>query len=58
MSAFFWGFLLVILDFDITFKTKAIGFLPDFLGYFFLLQGAKAFENTSERFVRTKPNPC
>ncbi len=55
MSAFFWGFLLVILEFDITLESKVIGFLPDFLGFFFLLQGAKAFENTSERFVRIKP---
>lgn len=40
MTGFFWGFLLVFLDFSLNVSGHEIGLLPDFLGFLLLFRSA------------------
>ena len=50
MKKIFWGFFLIFLDFYINIGACRIGFLPDFLGYYFLIQGMRQLERETPRF--------
>lgn len=39
MGSIFWGMIFVLFDFSIEANGIKLGFLPDFVGYLFLLNG-------------------
>ena len=40
MTGFFWGFLLIFLDFSLNISGHEIGIFPDFLGFILLFRSA------------------
>lgn len=50
MSRLFWGLFFVVLDFEITLGSAAIGLLPDFVGYFLLMKGMEELAGESRYF--------
>lgn len=55
MKKLFWGFLFIYLNFNLNFNQHSLNVLPDFVGYIFLLQGARILEDESEFFSRACP---
>lgn len=55
MKKFAIGFLLIFLDFNLTFNGFALNVLPDFVGYYLLLQGTKEMEQESSLFAGPRP---
>ena len=51
MKKFVIGFLLIFLDFNLDFNRFTINVLPDFVGYFLLLQGMAQMEKHHPRFA-------
>lgn len=52
MKKFFWGFLLIFLDFNLSINQHSLNILPDFVGYLLLMQGTKELEGEESRFFR------
>lgn len=50
MSGFFWGFLLVFLDFSLNLHGHEIGLLPDFVGFLLIFRSANRMSGYSVRF--------
>lgn len=50
MKNFFIGFIFVFLDFDLTLGNSVIGFLPNFIGYYFILLGLREFKGNVMNF--------
>lgn len=55
MKKIFWGFLLIFLNFHLTFNQHSLNILPDFAGYILLLRGARELEGDSEFFRNVRP---
>lgn len=55
MGKIFIGFLLIFLDFNLTFDLTVIGLLPDFIGYFLLAGGLAEMAPQSAHFGKVKP---
>lgn len=55
MKLIFWGFLLVFLDFNLSFGGISVDILPDVLGYLLIFFGAGEMAEESERFARMRP---
>lgn len=50
MNGFFWGFLLIFLDFSLNLSGHEIGLLPDFIGFFLIFRRAISMTGLSLRF--------
>ena len=50
MKAFFFGCLLIFLDFHLELNSVRIGLLPNFLGYYLLLRGMRELKEYSPHF--------
>lgn len=55
MKLFFWGFLLVFLDFSLTFNGVGFDLLPDAVGYLLVFIGAGRMREESDSFARMRP---
>lgn len=55
MKKFFWGFLLVFLNFHLNINQHSLNLLPDFAGYLLLFQGTKELEGESGAFSDVRP---
>lgn len=55
MKLFFWGFLLVFLDFSLTFNGVGFDLLPDSVGYLLVFLGAGRMREESGSFSRMRP---
>ena len=51
MLLFFIGFLFIFLDFPVTIGQATINFIPDFVGYIFLLFGCHTIGKESNHFI-------
>lgn len=52
MNNIFWGFLLALIDFDITFGNANIDILPDFIGFILIFNGLVEMSHHSFHFSR------
>ena len=50
MTGFFWGFLLVFLDFSLNISGHEIGIFPDFLGFLLLFRSSLSMMDRSLSF--------
>ena len=50
MTGFFWGFLLVFLDFSLNLNGHEIGLFPDFLGFLIIFRAARRMGTRSSFF--------
>ena len=50
MKAFFFGCLLIFLDFHLELNSVRIGLLPNFVGYYLLLRGMRELKEYSPHF--------
>lgn len=55
MKKFAIGFLLIFLDFNLNFNQASLNVLPDFVGYYLLLQGTREMEGESSLFAGPRP---
>ena len=55
MKKFAIGFLLILLDFNLNFNQFSLNVLPDFVGYWLLLQGMAEMEKENPRFASPRP---
>lgn len=55
MKKFVFGFLLLFLDFNLNFGRMSLNVLPEFVGYYLLLQGANEMKRVSPRFEVSQP---
>jgi hypothetical protein len=55
MSSLFNGMVLLFLNFHINIGRSSIGLLPDFLGFIYIVKGAKELSNESEFFKKVNP---
>ena len=55
MKKFVFGFLLIFLNFNLNFNRFSINVLPDFVGYYLLLQGMAEMETENPRFAASRP---
>ena len=54
MKLIFWGFLLVFLDFSLTFNGVGFDLLPDSVGYLLIFLGAGRMREESNAFSRMR----
>ncbi|MDF2838375.1 MAG: hypothetical protein K0S60_78 [Evtepia sp.] len=54
MRNIFIGFLLIFLDFNLNIGNSTIGFIPDFVGYFFLIKGIDELISQSTLFAKVR----
>ena len=52
MNRLFWGFLFVVLDYELKIGSATLGLLPDFGGYFLLMKGMESLADENEYFAR------
>ena len=52
---FFWGFFFIYLNFNLSINAHTLNVLPEFVGYFLLLQGLRELEEESGVFSDTRP---
>ncbi len=50
MIRLFWGLFFMLLDYKVTLGTAVIEILPDFLGYFLMMQGMESLAGESRCF--------
>ena len=55
MKKFAIGFLLILLDFNLNFNRFSLNVLPDFVGYWLLMQGMAEMEKENPRFASPRP---
>ena len=55
MKLFFWGFLLIFLDFSLPINGVGFDLLPDAIGYLLVFLGARQMAEESEQFARMRP---
>jgi len=55
MQKIFMGILLILLDFPLEFSIGHLGLIPDFIGYFLLLQGLRQLAEDGPSFKRAIP---
>lgn len=55
MGKFFWGFFFIYLNFNLSVNAHTLNVLPEFVGYFFLLQGLRELEEESGVFSGVRP---
>ncbi len=55
MNKLFWGLFFLYLDFNLNLGEMTLGLLPDFVGYFLLVQGFEELAGESPWFSRGKP---
>lgn len=55
MGKFFWGFFFIYLHFDLSVNAHTLNVLPEFVGYFLLLQGLRELEEESCVFSGVRP---
>jgi len=55
MSNIFWGFLLVFLNFNISFGGGTLNLLPAFIGYYIIYKGVSELADRSASFTRVLP---
>ena len=55
MGKFFWGFFFIYLNFNLSVNAHTLNVLPEFVGYFLLLQGLRELEEESGVFSDTRP---
>lgn len=55
MKRLFIGHFFVFLNFFINFNSARVGFIPDFIGYYFIYLGLKELLKESEYFERILP---
>jgi len=55
MKKFAIGFLLILLDFNLNFNQFSLNVLPDFVGYWLLMQGMAEMEKENPRFASPRP---
>ena len=55
MKKFAIGFLLILLDFNLNFNRFSLNVLPDFVGYWLLMQGMAEMEKENPRFTSPRP---
>ncbi len=55
MRKIFIGFLLIFLDFNLTFGNCTLGLLPDFVGYILLMRGLDELVSENPRFKKIRP---
>lgn len=55
MKNFFLGFLFIFVNLNVPFGEITINFLPEFLGYMFILRGIKEFKDYSPEFTKVEP---
>lgn len=54
MSRIFWGFLFIMVHFNITAGNSVIQILPDFIGYFLILSGVDGLKNLASGFEKIR----
>lgn len=54
MNNIFWGFFMVMLDFNLTFSSGSLSLLPDFIGWFLLYRGLTELSDESVSFANVK----
>ena len=55
MKKIVFGFLLLFLDFNLNFGRISVNVLPEFVGYYLLLQGTNEMKQVSPRFEVPRP---
>ena len=55
MKLFFWGFLLIFLDFSLTINGVGFDLMPDAIGYLLVFLGTRQMAEESEQFARMRP---
>jgi len=55
MNSIFKGMIFIFLSINFTFGNSKIDLLPDFIGYFMILNGLEELYNQSENFIKIKP---
>ena len=55
MGKFFWGFFFIYLNFNLSVNAHTLNILPEFVGYFLLLQGLKELDEESGVFAGGRP---
>ena len=55
MKKIVFGFLLIFLNFNLNFNRVSINVLPDFVGYYLLLQGMAQMKEENPRFAAPRP---
>lgn len=55
MGKFFWGFFFIYLNFNLSVNAHTLNILPEFVGYFLLLQGLKELDEESGVFAGVRP---
>ena len=55
MRKIFIGYLFILLDFNLTINSCIIGFIPDFVGYIYFIQGLEELLTQSKYFARAQP---
>lgn len=53
MNCLFYGFLLVFIDFNISIGDLSVNFLPDFVGFLLMMQGARELVKEEASFAET-----
>ena len=55
MGKFFWGFFFIYLYFNLAVNAHTLNILPEFAGYYFLMQGLKELDDESGVFANVRP---
>ena len=55
MKRIFIGMIVVFIDFNLNFENNTIGLIPDFIGYFMMIEGLKEITNYSNNFTKVLP---
>jgi len=55
MGNLFWGFVFILLDFNITVNNSVIGLIPDFIGFILIFRGLNELRNFSTKFTKIQP---
>lgn len=55
MSSIFWGFFLVLVNFNLTVNGHVLNLLPPFAGYLLVMRGCRELEGESDLFAPIRP---
>ena len=55
MKTVFWGFFLILLNFNLSFNSHVLNLLPDFAGYLLLYRAGEALAEENRRFGQLRP---
>ena len=56
MGKFFWGFFFIYLNFNLSVNAHTLNVLPEFVGYFLLLQACGNWRRRAACFLTRVPS--